>query len=236
MRKNVAASHHAVAAMDPAAADPWEAVFNSAAADKGDKSSEINPFWVFTQPHGAVIERYLPTMPLSREVQRYRMLQRTVAAYRLVIGQPRQDDLVRYLGTAGGDLSWLRIDLTPPEVTVPSTTRTTTDEPLFDPSTDSPPLKPNPWPTTEGEHNQKLMSQVIYNGQLLAINIREQRGANADEHRQVARNAGYPNAQGASGSRLETRTDGRWVTYAGRKELEESARALGLTLSQDLSW
>jgi Helicase conserved C-terminal domain len=236
VRKNVAASHHAVAALDPAASDPWEAVFTSAAGDKGGKSSEITPFWVFTQPGGAVIERYVPTMPLSREVERYRMLQRTVGAYRLVIGQPRQDDLVRYLGTAAGDLSWLRIDLTPPEVTVPFTTRPTIEEPLFDPSTDTPPLKPNPWPATEGEHNQKLMSQVIYNGQLLAINMRQQRGATADEHRQIARNAGYPNAQGVTGSRLESRADGRWVTYAGRKELEESARSLGLTLSQDLSW
>jgi hypothetical protein len=28
-----------------------------------------------------------------------------------VIGQPRQDDLIRYVG---GDAAWLRIDLTPP--------------------------------------------------------------------------------------------------------------------------
>lgn len=236
VRKNLAASIHAVAALDPAATDPWEAVFSTAAADSGVTGSAIKPFWVFTQPDGAVIERYVPAMPLSREAQRYRMLQRTVGAYRLVIGQPRQDDLVRYLGDAGGDLSWLRIDLTPPESTIPSATQTATEVPFFDPATDSPPLKPNPWPTSEAKHTQKLMSQVIYNGQLLAINIREQRGATADEHRKIARKAGYPNAQGAAGSRLDTRADGRWVTYAGRKELEESARAMGLRLPPDLSW
>jgi len=49
-------------------------------------------------------------LPLSREAQQYRRLQRTVGAYRLVIGQPRQDDLIRYVGE---DVSWLRIDLAP---------------------------------------------------------------------------------------------------------------------------
>jgi len=48
---------------------------------------------------------------LSREAQQYRRLLRTVGAYSLVIGQPRQDDLIRYVG---GDAAWLRIDLTPP--------------------------------------------------------------------------------------------------------------------------
>jgi hypothetical protein len=43
---------------------------------------------------------------LSRETQ----IRRTVGAYRLVIGQPRQTDLIRYIGE---DVSWLRIDLTP---------------------------------------------------------------------------------------------------------------------------
>ena len=41
-------------------------------------------------------------------------LMRTVGAYRLVIGQPRQDDLVRYLGDKAEQLQGLRIDLSPP--------------------------------------------------------------------------------------------------------------------------
>ena len=109
VRKNVAADH-GHAAVNGAGTDPWEALFQSAqASDSG--SSNIKPFWIYTRPEGAVIERYVPALPLSREAQQYRRLLRTVGAYRLVIGQPRQDDLVRYVG---GDVDWLRIDLTPP--------------------------------------------------------------------------------------------------------------------------
>ena len=78
--------------------DPWEAIFAAAQADATASGSDIKPFWVFTRPGGAVIERYVPALPLSREAQQYRRLLRTVGAYRLVIGQPRQDDLMRYVG------------------------------------------------------------------------------------------------------------------------------------------
>ncbi len=61
-------------------------------------------------PCGAVIERYVPALPLSSEVGQYRRLQRTVGAYRLLMGQS-QDDLIRHLGE---DASWLQIDLAPP--------------------------------------------------------------------------------------------------------------------------
>lgn len=107
VRKNVAADHGAAALNG--GADPWEAIFQAAQAD--DEGSSIKPFWVYPRPDGAVIERYVPALPLSREAQQYRRLLRTVGAYRLVIGQPRQDDLVRYVGE---DVEWLRIDLTPP--------------------------------------------------------------------------------------------------------------------------
>lgn len=69
---------------------------------------------VFAPPGGASIERYVPALPLSREVQRFRRLMRTVGAYRMVMGQPRQEDLLRYVGESGADLDWLRLDLSPP--------------------------------------------------------------------------------------------------------------------------
>jgi len=58
-----------------------------------------------------VIERYVPRLPLSQEVGKYERLKRTVAAYRMVIGQPRQDHLMGYVGD---DVDWLEIVLTPP--------------------------------------------------------------------------------------------------------------------------
>ena len=109
VRKNVAAEYHQ-AALDADTNDPWSAVFAAAQAAQADADSDIRPFWIFTRPGGAVIERYVPALPLSREAQHYRRLLRTLGAYRLVIGQPRQDDLIRYVGQ---DASWLRIDLTP---------------------------------------------------------------------------------------------------------------------------
>lgn len=112
VRKNVA-DVYAAAALDTAHDDPWTALFAAALADRDREDSDIKPFWIFTRPGGAVIERYVPALPLSREAQQYRRLLRTVGAYRLVIGQPRQDDLIRYVGEAGGDVSWLRIDLAP---------------------------------------------------------------------------------------------------------------------------
>lgn len=62
-------------------------------------------------PGDASIERYVPAMPLSSERARYNRLVRTVGAYRLVIGQPRQEDLLQYTG--GADVEWMRMDLSP---------------------------------------------------------------------------------------------------------------------------
>ena len=49
-------------------------------------------------------------MPLSREKRQLSRLQRTLGAYRLVLGQPRQEELVKYAGEVDVDLT---IDLRP---------------------------------------------------------------------------------------------------------------------------
>jgi hypothetical protein len=62
----------------------------------------------------------VPALPPSRDVQCLEALRRSLAAYRLVFGQPRQDDLVAYLHQRFDDaelralLDELRIDLSPP--------------------------------------------------------------------------------------------------------------------------
>lgn len=112
VRKNVAREFGS-AALGPDD-DPWAAMFAAAEnALAGDSGSDIRPHWIFTRPCGAVIERYVPALSLSRETRLYRRLQRTVGAYRLVIGQPRQDDLIQYVGADAAKLDWLSIDLTP---------------------------------------------------------------------------------------------------------------------------
>lgn len=108
IRKNVAAKHRA-AALDSSYDDPWAAMFDAAEAAESSDSSLISPYWVYEGE--AAIERYVPAMPLSREKAQYRRLQRTLGAYRSVMGQPRQEDLVHLLGPG---VEWPTIDLTPP--------------------------------------------------------------------------------------------------------------------------
>ncbi len=71
------------------------------------------PYWVF--PGRAVIERHVPVLALSREVGQLSALKRSLALYRLVFGQPRQDDLVSLLAEIEDQaiLDELRIDLSP---------------------------------------------------------------------------------------------------------------------------
>lgn len=112
VRKNVASTYGARPEVLQSN-DPWERLFELAAADRPAGESEVFPFWIFPKADGAHIERYVPTLPLSKETHSYKRLMRTVGAYRLVVGQPRQEDLLRYLGDRVNDLEDMAIDLSP---------------------------------------------------------------------------------------------------------------------------
>ena len=110
VRRNVAAA--CAGAAWSAEVDPWAALFELAASTRGEDDTELVPFWVF--PGDAKIERHVPMLPMSREVGQLARLKRDVARYRLVFGQPRQDDLIEYLGEVPDEkLRELRIDLSP---------------------------------------------------------------------------------------------------------------------------
>ncbi len=117
IRKNVA-TRHRPAAFGPRVTDPWAAMFNEASRGVTRRDlKDIEPFWVYDGP--ARIERLVPLIPLSREVEQLERLKRSLAAYRMVFGQPRQEDLVAFLGSRAGsealDLlgEQLRVDLAP---------------------------------------------------------------------------------------------------------------------------
>lgn len=80
-------------------------------------SNGMEPFWIYGGT--SRIERYLPLLPMSREYERLAQLQKTLAAYRMVFGQPRQDDLLALIGTNRSECDlekltmMLRIDLSP---------------------------------------------------------------------------------------------------------------------------
>jgi hypothetical protein len=83
-------------------------------------ATEVIPLWIFTLEGGSHIERHVPVLPLSRDKARLAELKRSLVAYRLAFGQPRQEDLIEYLSSRfSGDeitqlLDELRIDLAPP--------------------------------------------------------------------------------------------------------------------------
>ena len=61
----------------------------------------------------------MPAFPLSREVEKLRVLKRSLAAYRLVFGQPRQEDLAQFVmqaseaGLPAETIDLLMLDLSP---------------------------------------------------------------------------------------------------------------------------
>ncbi len=96
IRKNVARRHGAALNIK-AGEDPWSLMFDQAVADVADDARGLVPWWVYPLEGGASIERHVPMLPLSREQSKLEALRKSLAVYRMVFGQPRQDDLLAYL-------------------------------------------------------------------------------------------------------------------------------------------
>ncbi|MEO8179421.1 MAG: helicase-related protein, partial [Deltaproteobacteria bacterium] len=118
VRKNIALAH-GTRSLEDGAIDPWKEMFDEASRTRPDGATDIIPFWVYVVEGGARIERHVPAFPLSREHAQLRALSRSLVTYRMVFGQPRQDDLLAYLMTRldpeglGQMLESARIDLSP---------------------------------------------------------------------------------------------------------------------------
>jgi len=78
-------------------ADPWQDLFELARARTAGSDHGLVPYWLFPLEDGAFVERHVPALPLSRETRQLEALKRSLAVYRMVFGQPRQDDLLAYL-------------------------------------------------------------------------------------------------------------------------------------------
>ena len=102
------------------AKDPWEALFDAGKHDRPEGSFDLIPFWVYSVEGGAKIERHVPALPLSRDLERFDGLRRSLAVYRMVFGQTRQEDLLAFLlarvpqEDVDRVMRELRIDLAPP--------------------------------------------------------------------------------------------------------------------------
>ena len=121
VRRNVAASHadEAFASWRPGD-DIWMLMFELAdAAARGVNASDLVPHWIAPGEHR--VERHVPQLPYTAEVEAFDRLKRQLAAYRVVFGQPRQEELVTLLDRSGVDVARLRgwaVDLSPPDVPI----------------------------------------------------------------------------------------------------------------------
>jgi hypothetical protein len=99
--------------------DPWQIWFKMACQGREPNQNDLVPFWIFELENGYKIWRFIPSLPLSRELEQLESLKNSLVAYRMVLGQPRQEDLVGFLqqrfeeGMDPNEFSKYRIDLSP---------------------------------------------------------------------------------------------------------------------------
>jgi hypothetical protein len=121
VRKNVAAKH-GTTALTSAASDPWQEAFRLALNDAPTGDRGLHPYWLYPLDEGAYIERHVPLFALSKDELRLKELIRSLGAYRMVFGQPRQDELLAYLleylpaEHIEKFVELLRMDLAPPRI------------------------------------------------------------------------------------------------------------------------
>ena len=118
IRKNLVQAY-GMHELDRALPDPWAQLFAVGVASRAPGATDLVPYWVLDVPNGAKIERHVPAMPLSRDAKRLELLRRSLAVYRMVFGQARQEDLLAYLLACYAEqdvpmlMKQLKIDLSP---------------------------------------------------------------------------------------------------------------------------
>jgi hypothetical protein len=124
IRKNLAL-HYGVSELNANDSDPWETLFSAGVRDHAKGTGDLVPFWIYPLDNGAKIERYVPALPLSKDLEHLNELHRSLAVYRMVFGQPRQEDLTAYLRRVltperiDQIAEKLRFDLSPPSSLYP---------------------------------------------------------------------------------------------------------------------
>lgn len=105
--------------------DAWAHLFRGALRDRESGRDDLVPYWIYPLQNGATVERRVPMLPFSREQQRLPDLKASLAVYRLVFGQPRQEDLLSHLKERSPDaLAAWRLDLSPPVLSTSADTPT----------------------------------------------------------------------------------------------------------------
>jgi hypothetical protein len=121
IRRNVAKAFplRALKAFDLNLKDPWEIMFKLAYQNRQEGLNDLVPYWIYDIEGGYYIRRHVPSFPLSRDREHLDNLKKSLIAYRMVMGQPRQEDLVNFLqerfeeGLDADEFLKYRIDLSP---------------------------------------------------------------------------------------------------------------------------
>ena len=122
VRKNIAMAYGLEALRDgwDQRGDPWCFMFELAKRERPTDANDLIPYWIYELEEGASVERHVPILPYSKEEPHFRQLKRMLAVYRLVFGQPRQEDLLDYLTDSVSknqkfqEMNMWRISLEPP--------------------------------------------------------------------------------------------------------------------------
>ena len=118
IRKNVAANTEG---------KTWDECFELTKQKYGKDKSDLIPYWSLPdeyfeqEKYCTHIERIVPIYPYSREVFKYEHLTKVLALYRLTMGQPRQDEILRLINNeniSSKDLEKLYFNLSPYEHTI----------------------------------------------------------------------------------------------------------------------
>ena len=117
VRRNVAEAHGDAAMQSWRQGDDlWKLIFER--AEKTARAKDANdlvPHWIAPGRHR--VGRQVLQLPYTSEAAAFDRLKRQLAAYRVVFGQPRQEELVTLLDGAELDIARLRswaVDLSPP--------------------------------------------------------------------------------------------------------------------------
>ena len=120
VRRNVAAANgrNALAGWK-SGDDVWRLIFRLAereAQAAGKHEDGLVPHWMAMGEHH--VERHVPQLPYTAEIDAFKRLKRQLAAYRVAFGQPRQEELITLLDHAAdihvSQLEGWAIDLAPP--------------------------------------------------------------------------------------------------------------------------
>ncbi len=117
IRKNLA-RHYGLTPANVSLNDVWKTLFDLAVKDRHSDANDLIPYWIFETKNGFTIERHIPLIPLCREEGQIMDLKKTLTLYRMVFGQPRQEDLANFLkrevsGQGYEDILKFRINLSP---------------------------------------------------------------------------------------------------------------------------